>query len=217
MVAVGASSGDDNSSSLAQTTLNWIVEAGVEGFLGLPAAEEVAADHLKDAGGNIEEAIDSIIAWRTAYSAGTGFVTGLGGIATMPLTIPTGLAASYAIGANTAAAIACLRGYDVTSEKVKTFILLSLVGKGATEVLSHAGVQIGAKITQNLIKQIPGKVLIEINKKIGFRLVTKAGEKGVFNLMKFVPVVGGLVGGAFDAVFVNSCGQAAKNVFSQVE
>ncbi|WP_203225939.1 hypothetical protein [Calothrix sp. PCC 6303] len=68
---------------------------------------------------------------------------------------------------------------------------------------------------QNFIKQIPSKVLIEINKKIGFRLITKAGEKGVVNLMKMVPLVGGIVGGTFDGIFVNSCGQTAKTVFSK--
>ncbi|MCA6604123.1 MAG: hypothetical protein IM533_06475, partial [Pseudanabaena sp. M007S1SP1A06QC] len=82
-------------------------------------------------------------------------------------------------------------------------------------VLKTAGIAIGTKITQKLIKQIPGKVLIEINKKIGFRLITKAGEKGVINLMKLVPLVGGIVGGSFDGIFVNTCGKNAKRVFHQ--
>jgi len=55
--------------------------------------------------------------------------------------------------------------------------------------------------------------LIEINKKIGFRLITKAGEKGVVNLMKMVPLVGGIVGGTFDGLLVNVCGKTAKKVF----
>ncbi|MFN5980296.1 MAG: hypothetical protein ACK45W_13510, partial [Pseudanabaena sp.] len=60
---------------------------------------------------------------------------------------------------------------------------------------------IGTKVCQNLIKRIPGRVLIEINKKIGFRLITKAGEKGVVNVMKMLPLVGGVVGGTFDGIF----------------
>ena len=54
-----------------------------------------------------------------------------------------------------------------------------------------------------------------INKKIGFRLITKAGEKGVINLMKLVPLVGGIVGGTFDGMFVNTCGKTAKKIFSE--
>lgn len=108
--------------NLVQTTLEWIADAGINGLGLLPSAEEVAKDHLKDAA-SVEDAINSIIAWRTTYAIGTGFITGLGGIAAMPITIPSGLAASYAIAANTAAAIAYLRGYDIHSDKVRVVIL----------------------------------------------------------------------------------------------
>jgi EcsC protein family len=220
MVAVGANSGgnetNDDESGIIQATLDWIIEAGVSGLGVFPSAEKVAADHLKGTN-SVEDAVNSVIAWSTAYAAGTGFVTGLGGIATLPITLPVGIAASYATAANAAAAIACIRGYDLRSEQVKTLILLSLLGKGAAEELKKVGVQVGTKVAQNLIKQIPGKVLIEINKKVGFRLVTKAGEKGVVNLMKCVPVLGGVIGGAFDGVSVNACGQAAKTFFPTIE
>jgi EcsC protein family len=210
---ISTTTGDDTS-NLTRTTLEWIADAGINGLGLLPSAEQVAADHLNNAA-NVEDAINSVIAWRTTYAAGTGFITGLGGIAAMPVTIPAGLAASYALGANTAAAVACLRGYDIRSEQVRIIILLCLIGEAGEEILKTAGITIGTKVFQNLIKQIPGKVLIEINKKVGFRLITKAGEKGVINLMKLVPLVGGVVGGTFDGVFVNTCGQTAKNLFSQ--
>jgi hypothetical protein len=202
--------------NLVTKTLDWIVDVGVKGFGFLPSARDVAEHHRK-ACKTPEEAIDSVIAWRTAYTIGTGFMTGLGGIATLPIAIPASLASSYALGANTAAAIAILRGYDENSDRVRTFVLLSLIGEGATEILKVAGVNVGTKVTQNLIRQIPGKVLIEINKKVGFRLVTKAGEKGVVNLMKLVPLVGGVVGAGFDSTFVNSCGKNAKRLFESIE
>lgn len=203
---------NDNSGNLIEATLKWIANAGINGLGVLPSAEKVATDCLAKAD-TIEDAIDSLIVWRTAHAAGTGFVTGLGGIAAMPITIPAGLAASYALGANTAAAIAYLRGYDLQSEQVRTLILWCLIGEAGEEILKTAGIAAGTKLCQSLIKQIPGKVLIEINKKVGFRLITKAGEKGVVNLMKMVPLVGGVVGGTFDSLFVNSCGKTAKNVF----
>jgi EcsC protein family len=215
MVAGNSSSGN-NGKSRIQKILDWIVDKGINGLGMLPPAEKVASDHLKSAGGNVEEAINSIIAWRTAHSASTGFVTGLGGFTTLPITLPTGMAAAYAIGANAAAAIAYLRGYDLQSEQVRTFILVSLLGNSATEVLGKAGIKIGTRVLENFIKQIPGKVLIEINKKVGLRLVTKAGEKGVVNLMKAVPVCGGVIGGIFDGMSVNACGHAAKAVFPKV-
>lgn len=208
---VATPSNIDNN-SLVQTTLEWISDAGIKGLGVLPTPEQTAADY-KHAGTCTEDAIDSLITWRIAQASGTGFISGLGGITTMPITIPAGLAASYALGANTAATVAHLKGYDVHTEQVKTLILLCLIGEAGESILKTAGIAVGNKICKNLIKQIPGKVLIEINKKVGFRLVTKAGEKGVVNLMKFVPLVGGVVGGTIDALFVKNCGEAAKKIF----
>ena len=166
MTTTTGAESEDKDNSLVQSTLNWIIEAGVNGFGVLPSAKKVASDHLKDAV-DLDSAIESIINWRTAYAAGSGFVTGVGGIAAMPITIPAGLLVSFALGANTAAAIACVRGYDVNTEQVRTLILL-----------------------------------------------TKAGEKGVVNVAKMVPLVGGVVGAGFDGYFVNVCGRAAQTLFS---
>lgn len=204
-------SNDDN--SIVKSTLNWIIEAGVNGFGVLPSAQKVAEDHLKDAI-DLDSAIESIINWRTAYASGTGFVTGVGGIAAMPVTIPAGLLATYALGANTAAAIAYVRGYEVNTEQVRTLILLCLIGESAEQILKNAGIALGAKITKNILQQIPGKVFIEINKRVGFRLITKAGEKGIVNVAKMVPLVGGVVGAGFDGYFVNRCGRTAQSLFS---
>lgn len=50
------------------------------------------------------------------------------------------------------------------------------------------------------MKKIPGKVLIGINQKVGFRFITKAGETGLINIVKLVPVVGAAINGGFDFV-----------------
>jgi hypothetical protein len=200
--------------SAIQSALNWIIEAGVNGFGVLPSARKVAADHCSRSN-DPETAIESIISWRTAYAAGSGFVTGIGGIAAMPITIPAGLLATYALGANTAASVAYMRGYDIDTEQVRTLILMCLIGESAEQILKNAGIAIGTKVTQNLLQQIPGKAFIEINKRIGFRLITKAGEKGVINVAKMVPLVGGVVGAGFDATFVNKCGRFAQDLFAK--
>lgn len=201
----------DNDTSPQEKLLSWIVDVGINGFGLLPSAESVAEDHRAKTK-TVEDAIESVIAWSTAYAAGTGFVTGLGGIIALPITIPVSMATSYALGANTAAAIAVLRGYDISSQQVRTIVLGCLLGEAGEVLLRNAGIQIGNQVLKNVISQIPGKVLIEINKKIGFRLITKAGEKGVINLMKLVPIAGGVVGAGMDGFFVNACGQTAKRL-----
>ena len=57
------------------------------------------------------------------------------------------------------------------------------------------GIKIGEKVFKNIITKIPKEVIYAINKKVGFRLLTKAGEKGTINLGKLMPGVGAAVGG----------------------
>jgi len=52
-----------------------------------------------------------------------------------------------------------------------------------------------------------------INKAVGFRLLTKAGSTGILNLTKMVPLVGGVVGGAFDGISTNIVGNTARDAF----
>ena len=66
------------------------------------------------------------------------------------------------------------------------------------------------------LKALPGKVLIDINKRIGFRLLTKFGERGVVNLFKLVPLAGGVVGGTIDGMTCYAVGQAADKAFRPV-
>jgi uncharacterized protein (DUF697 family) len=47
----------------------------------------------------------------------------------------------------------------------------------------------------------------------GFRLLTKSGEKGLINLGKMVPLVGGIIGGTVDAVSTNIIGNVALKLF----
>jgi hypothetical protein len=68
-------------------------------------------------------------------------------------------------------------------------------------------------VTRQMIFQISGEVLKRINRVIGFRPVTKAGIRGVVNLVQVVPLVGGLVGGALDAAATKVIGATAKRVF----
>jgi len=157
--------------------------------------------------------ISSLINWETSKNFTTGFITGLGGLITLPVAIPSALGASWAIQARMVGAIAEICGNDIKEDRVRTLMILAICGDSAKEILKQAGVQVGRKLTQKTIEKIPGKVFIEINKKVGFRLLTKAGEKGVFNAMKAVPLVSGLVGGVFDAVTCQATGAAARKIF----
>src|SRR3712207_8945622 len=47
--------------------------------------------------------------------------------------------------------------------------ICSLVGAGGVAAASKAGVELGTKTAMAALKKLPGKALIEINKKVGFQ------------------------------------------------
>jgi len=195
--------------------VKWIAAQGIEGVPPLSSAKNLAVEYKIDQGyENDDERVDSLINWETTKNFTSGFIAGLGGVITLPVSIPSALGASWVIQARMAGAIAHIYGHNLTEDRVRTLVLLSLLGDASKEVVKSAGIKVGQKLTEKVISQIPGKTLIEINKKVGFRLITKAGEKGVLNLTKFVPVVGGVVGGALDAAACRAVGRVAKHLFS---
>jgi len=200
--------------SKAQQLATWLVDESIKGVGPLCSAQQLATEYLNDRSyRNNEARIDALINWETSKNFTSGFLTGLGGVVTLPIAIPAALGASWIVQARMSAAIAAICGHNIKEDRVKTLVLLSLFGNSIKDILKGAGVQIGQKALRAAISQIPGRVLIEINKKVGFRLLTKAGEKGVINLMKLVPVAGGLVGGTVDLIGCQITGKWAKKIF----
>ncbi|MBQ4442795.1 MAG: TerB family tellurite resistance protein [Bacteroidales bacterium] len=56
-------------------------------------------------------------------------------------------------------------------------------------------------------------MLTKINQAVGFRLFTKFGQKGLVNIHKAIPVLGGVVGGTVDAMSTYAIAKAAKALF----
>ncbi|MGL6574119.1 EcsC family protein [Aeromonas hydrophila] len=156
---------------------------------------------------------NSLIRWQNTKAGTSGFLTGLGGIITMPVTIPANIASVMYVQIRMIAAIAHIGGHDIKDDRVKTLVYACLTGNAAKDIMKDIGIVVGTKLTTNAIKNISGKTIIEINKKVGFRLLTKFGEKGVINLGKAVPLVGGLIGGSMDSIATNTIGNIARDTF----
>jgi uncharacterized protein (DUF697 family) len=160
-----------------------------------------------------EACADNFIDWQMAKAGGTGFVLGLPGMTFGIITIPTDLAYTTYLQLRMIAVIAMLYGWDPKSDQVKTAALLCLLGTEAANVVRQAGIQVGTRLSLNLINKIPGHALIEINKAVGMRLLTKAGSSGIINFTKLVPIIGGLVSGGLNAMTTRQIGAIAQSVF----
>jgi EcsC protein family len=201
--------------SKALDVFKWVSNKAMDGVPPLSNAESLAMEYLIDTDfANDHDRVDSLIRWETSKNFTSGFITGLGGLITMPVTIPSSLGASWVIQARMSGAIARIYGKNLGDDRVRTFVMLSLLGNSCGEALKGAGIKIGQKLTEQAIQKIPGRALIEINKQVGFRLITKAGKTGVISMTKVVPLMGGLVGGGFDAASCRIVGKTAKKIFA---
>ncbi|MCJ8354780.1 EcsC family protein [Novacetimonas hansenii] len=204
----------DSNLSVIGKALEWSYDKAVNGAGVLGTAQELGDEYLRANNYNKIDAINSLIRWQNTKAATGGFVTNLGGLVTLPVSIPANMASSLYIQLRMIAAIAHISGYNVVDDRVKTLCFVCLTGKSAADVVKSTGVQIGTKFTASAIqKYITGEMIKSINKAVGFRLLTKAGTTGVINLTKMVPLVGGVVGGAFDGISTNIVGNTARDAF----
>jgi EcsC family protein len=201
---------------LGERLVAQVVEFGIRGGGPLSTAVQTAEEHLMTAGGDREAAVQRLIATHVRLAAATGFVTGLGGFVTLPVTVPAAMAGLYIIATRMTAGIAHLRGYDVETDEVRSGILIALLGSAGAAVLRNTGIQVGQRSTAAVLQRLPGRVLTELNQRVGYRLVTKAGEKGVINLTKLVPLVGGPIGAAVDGVSCKTIAGYAMRTFPPV-
>lgn len=161
-----------------------------------------------------EKAIKEFIRVQKIKCSTTGFVTGLGGFLTLPVTIPADLASSLYIEMRMIAAVASMRGYNVTDDKVKTLVYTCMVGNAAGDLVKQAGIKTGNQLAaKKLLPKITGEMITKINQKVGFRLITKGGTKGIINLGKAIPIIGGIVGGTYNWAEVGIYAKRAKEFF----
>lgn len=197
-----------------EAALEWSYRQAIDGAPPFFAsAEELADDYLKNRSESLDKAVNSLIRHQTAKASTTGFLTGFGGLIALPVMVPASLASVLFIQMRMIGAIAYMCRYDPRTDQVKTLLYMCLTGNSIQKIAASAGIDISKKMAVSAIKSIPGKTLIEINKKVGFRLFTKFGQKGIVNLGKMVPLAGGAVGAAVDGSSTYAVGKAAKRLF----
>lgn len=197
--------------------LNSLYIKSVNGIpkVSLPV-DDLVEDYIKK-NASVEEAAKSLINNSTVKCGTSGFLTGFGGFATMIATLPANITSVMYVQLRMCCAIAKMAGYDIHSDQVQTLIYACLTGSAMSDLLKQAGIKFGQKFGVAMVKKIPGKTITAINQKVGFRFVTKFGEKGIVNLGKVVPVLGAFIGGGIDVASTRIIGYNAYKIFMQGE
>ena len=177
-----------------------------------PPVEELANNYLEKSN-DATTAARKFINYQIAKCTTSGFVTGLGGLINLPVAIPANVGSVMYVQMRMIACLAYMGGYDTDSDQVQTLVYACLAGISIDQILKQAGIQFGNKFVMAMVKKIPGEVLAKNNQKVGFRFVTKFGTKGIVNIGKAVPVVGGMISGGFDFVETKAIANRAYKMF----
>lgn len=192
-----------------------LLETGIDGRGRFTSATRVADAALADHRGDADRAVDQIIRDHLKLAGASGFLTNLGGFAVMTVSLPANVLGFYVLATRMAAAVAHIRGHDLTRPEVRSAVLLSLVGADAQDLLAKAGmVAPSGRLAGFATQHLPGPALMVVNKAVGFRILGQAG-KGVFaRFGKAVPLVGGAVGAGMDVWLLRQLADHVRTEFT---
>jgi EcsC protein family len=183
----------------------------IHGIGPLPPAAKAADKQLREQKGNVDKAIREVIENHIRYAGAQGFLTNLGGLATMAVAVPTNITGLALVECRMVAGIAHLRGYDLTDPRVKNAVLVCLLGEESVRglvtdkklpappmALATAPAHdpwldqvVCAEVASDLVNKVAGK-----------RLAGTAGRK--------IPFVGGFIGAGADGYATWRIGRYAE-------
>lgn len=195
----------------AGSMLKRLVDAAVQGVDPLPSAKASAGRYLERRG-EVDLAIESVVNQHIAMASAQGFVTNLGGVLTSIVTTPANLTGVVVVQIRMVACIAHLRGYDIDDNRVRTAMMMCLLGD---DDLSEA-IASGALPTSPLAVATAPVFDADLDQKVSERVVAAllanmSGKRLTAMVGRRIPLVGGGVGAAFDGYATHRIGICARN------
>jgi uncharacterized protein (DUF697 family) len=196
-----------------QQGFDWGYSKAIDGFPGLEGAEELASGYAaRHASANA--AVGALIKRQTGIASVAGFLTGCGGLVALPVAIPANLASALYIQVRLIAAIAHLRGHDIRSAEARALVLACLTGSKAADTMKDAGVRFGTRLIRDTVGWMSPALFKKVEHAAGASLACVASASNIARFGKFVPVIGGVVAGGFDAAVTQLIGRTADRVFT---
>lgn len=198
---------------VAGGALRHLFEYAIDGLGPLPSAK-TAAGRVLQSRRDREAAVDAVVRQHVGYASAQGFVTNLGGLATLAVALPANLAGAAIIQIRMLAAIAHLRGYDIDDRRVRTALALAMLGED----------EVRRQLTAGRIPSTPMGVATapvfdalldrQVSERVLGGLATRVGGKHVTVLVaKRIPLLGGGVGAVSDGYFTYVLGSYARKEF----
>ncbi|TWD80729.1 EcsC family protein [Kribbella amoyensis] len=195
----------------AAGVLRQVLEVAIDGYQRFPGAERVAERCLEKAGGDPQLAIDGVTDQHIRLAGLQGFLTGIGGLVTLPVALPANLTGLAIVQARMVAAIAHLRGYDLGDPRVRTAVITCLLGEDGVQdrlkksslPTSPLAIATAPVFDPELDRLVAAEVVTELMARIG-------GKRMALTVTRRLPFLGGAVGAGVDSWSTYRVGEYAE-------
>ena len=148
-------------------------------------------------------------------AAGQGFVTGLGGMITLPASVPTDIAAYLGWLARTASAVQLCYGFEHRTETADAQLKIAMLAGSGVSTLTLQGTeilvtQLGRRVMITPYAQAPIQAVVRaLARRVGITLTHKSFARAV-------PVVGGVVNGSVQGGLVYAGGNRIHAYYREI-
>lgn len=175
------------------------LERAIRGVGPLDGAAMAAKKQLDEQKGDVDKAIRELIENNVRLAGAQGFLTNIGGLVTMAVTVPTNITGLALIQCRMVAGIVHLRGYDLADKRTRNAILASMLGEERLLALIKKKKLPGTPMALATAPVHDPHLDNIMANEVAAELVTKvAGKRIATTVGRRVPIVGGLVGAGSD-------------------
>ncbi|WP_294910392.1 EcsC family protein [uncultured Gilliamella sp.] len=186
--------------------LDKLYQLCLTGGYGLASAYTLAEQH-KTRFPFHSDSLDKLIKQEADKATMAGFITGLGGILSLTITLPANTLSVLFIQMRLSTTIAILQGHDVRDTRIKILIYLSLC-------LISSKLKLQQFCLATLMKQ-PNEIFQQISFSITKQLIVILSTKQSVKLIKAIPAIGGVMGAVIDRIITYRIGKFSKSQFGQ--
>lgn len=180
--------------------LQKVLDRALRGVGPFDPAAQVADDALAEHGGNVDEAAEDLVKSHSKMAATQGFVTNIGGLVTMAVSVPANVTGLTLVQLRLHSALAHLHGHDLDSPSVRSAILVTLLGHDETEQLVKKGKLPGNARWLASAGSVAPDTPHQVASQVAATLIGQLGGKQLASTVgKRIPLFGGIVGAGTDA------------------
>jgi len=188
-----------------------VVETAMEGRSRFLGARVYADRELSKANGDVAQAISAVVEQHTGLAGAQGFLTSLGGLVLLPISMPANLTGLAILQVRMVGAIAHLRGYDVDDSRVRTAVTAVLLGEDTVDEMVRKGklpsTPFAIATAPVHDPELDRKLATEISAALSLRV---GGKRLGLVAARRIPLLGGGVGAVVDGVETYRVGKYAE-------